>query len=154
MKIIDLKEKPENIDTLARWHHEEWAYLNPNGSIEQRKEKMQNYLDNTLIPSTYVGEKGGKLVGSAAIVAQDMDTHPELSPWLASVFVDPVQRNQGFGAMLVNHITEKAKADNIKTLYLFTPDKESFYTKLGWSALAKEKYRGYSVTIMAIKLCS
>ncbi len=152
MDIINLQDKPEYIDVLTKWHHEEWSYLDPDVSIEQRKSKMQEYLGSTLVPSTYVGEESGKPIGSAAIIAQDMDTHSELSPWLASVFVDPTQRNKGFGAMLVNHITQQARVANIEKLYLFTPDKENFYKKLGWSVLMKEKYRGYPVTIMEIKL--
>ena len=40
MNIINLKQKPEYIDILASWHHNEWSYLNPNGSIEKCREKM------------------------------------------------------------------------------------------------------------------
>jgi hypothetical protein len=36
----------------------------------------------------------------------------------------------------------------LETLYLFTPDRESFYQNLGWQVLSKEEYRGAWVTVM------
>lgn len=152
MDIIDLADEPLHIPTLAKWHHDEWGYLNPNGSIEQRIEKMERYLSSGLIPSTFIAKEGVTVLGSAAIIENDMDTHPELSPWLASVFVAPEHRGNGIGSKLVNYILERAHLEQLGTLYLFTPTKEQFYSRLGWSTNRKEKYRGVSVTIMDIEL--
>jgi predicted N-acetyltransferase YhbS len=152
MDIIDLADEPLHIPTLAKWHHDEWGYLNPNGSVEQRIEKMERYLSSGLIPSTFIAKEGVTVLGSAAIIENDMDTHPELSPWLASVFVAPEHRGNGIGSKLVNYILERARLEQLGTLYLFTPTKEQFYSRLGWSTNRKEKYRGVSVTIMDIEL--
>lgn len=157
MRILDLKEEPQHIPTLAQWHHQQWSYLNPGGSIEARIEKMQTYLGDALIPSTFIAidgiAKDGELLGSAAIIAQDMDTRLELTPWLASVFVAPEHRHKQIGRTLVQHIMQKARAANIKTLYLFTPDRAHFYREMGWSALSVEEYRGQMVTVMCVNLC-
>ncbi|NOU13132.1 MAG: GNAT family N-acetyltransferase, partial [Methylococcaceae bacterium] len=80
------------------------------------------------------------------------DTRPELTPWLASVFVAPKHRNNGVGSQLVKNVMQQAKEAGINELYLFTPDRETFYQKLGWSVLAKEDYRGHAVTVMSVKL--
>jgi GNAT superfamily N-acetyltransferase len=152
MHIIDLKFEPQHIDLLAKWQHEEWRYLNPNGTVEKRAEKMLHYLGAESIPSAYVAKINQELTGSASIVKFDMDTHRELSPWLASVFVSPDHRNKGVGTALVRHVMDQAKLNSIKTLYLFTPDKEKFYRKLGLAVLCKEEYRGYPVTIMSVNL--
>ena len=151
MEIVDLKEKPEHLPSLAEWHHKEWSDLNPGETIEQRIERMQAYLNESFIPSTFIA-KDGELLGSAAIVAHDMETKPDLSPWLASVFVAPEQRGKGLGARLVSHVMNEAKTRGIDTLYLFTPDKALFYQKLGWKIVTKEQYRGQEVTIMKIEL--
>lgn len=152
MCIFDLKDEPEHICQLAAWHHAEWSYLNPRGSVEERVEKMRDYLTDAAVPSTYIYKYEEVLVGSAAIIKNDMETHPEFTPWLASVFVKPIARNKGVGSKLVKHIIQKAKLTGIKTLYLFTPDKTHFYSKLGWSTLSKEKYRGFDVSIMKVEL--
>lgn len=94
-------------------------------------------------------------MGSAAITANDMETRPELTPWLASVFVAPEFRNRGVGSRLVMHVMQQAKDAGVDTLYLFTPDRVSFYEKLGWRTFNEEFYRGHLVTIMSIRLdCS
>ena len=152
MNILDLKKEPEHIPTLANWHHNEWAHLNPDDSLQKRIEKMQSYLDRGLIPSTFIAKERNRLTGSAAIVKHDMDTKLELSPWLASVFVAPEYRQKGIGKKLVLHVMEKAKDEGISTLYLFTPNKKKFYRELGWSIFGEELYRGQEVTIMKLSL--
>lgn len=151
MEILDLKKEPEHLPVLARWHHEQWSYLNPGETIEQRLERMRVYLDESFVPSTFIA-KDDVLLGSAAIVAHDMETRPDLSPWLASVFVAPEQRGKGLGKRLVLHVMNEAKNRGINTLYLFTPDKAPFYQNLGWKIVTKEHYRGQEVTIMTIEL--
>lgn len=151
MQILNLKNQPEHIPQLAAWHQHEWAALNPGQTLEQRLEYMQSYLSDDLVPSTFIA-LGPDLMGSAAITANDMDTRPELTPWLASVFVAPGYRNQGIGSRLVRHAMLQAEAAGIATLFLFTPDRVSFYQRLGWQSLMTEHYRGHSVTIMRVEL--
>lgn len=152
MSIVNLNREPYHLDTLAEWHHSEWSYLNPGGSVSKRAEKMRSYLTGDAIPSTYVYKLEEELAGSAAIVVQDMDTHKELSPWLASVYVKPELRGKGVGSKLVLHVMEQAKDLGIETLYLFTDGKANFYAKLGWSVWSEEIYRGCHVTIMEVRL--
>ncbi len=112
---------------------------------------MQAYLDNALIPSTYIALENNTLLGSAAIVEHDMDNKPELSPWLASVYVDKEYRYQGIGSKLVKHVINIARKANVTELFLFTTQQAEFYSKLGWNKLQSEKYRDEDVTIMSIK---
>jgi N-acetylglutamate synthase-like GNAT family acetyltransferase len=151
MKIIDLKFEPHHIPVLAGWHHGEWSYLNPNWSFEQREKDMRLHLTDDLVPSTFVALED-QLLGSAAIIEHDMDTRPDLSPWLASVFVAPEYRCKGVGSKLVMHVMKKAKEAGIPVLYLFTPDKERFYQKLGWQTISNETYRGHLVPVMRVNL--
>lgn len=153
MKIIDLKYEAQYIPILAEWHHQEWSYLHPGGSIEKRMESMQSFLNDDFIPNTFVAIEND-LLGSAAIVAHDMDTNQEYSPWLASVFVSPENRCRGIGSQLVIQVMNRARDAGIKTLFLFTPDKEHFYKKLGWHTISNEIYRGHMVTIMQVNLNS
>jgi N-acetylglutamate synthase-like GNAT family acetyltransferase len=125
--------------------------LNPGQTLGQRIESMQAYLSEELIPSTLIA-RGTQLMGSAAIVQNDMDTHPEWMPWLASVYVAPEFRHQGVGSRLVNSVIEAARKAGIEALYLFTPDRVAFYQGLGWQVLHEEAYRGHWVTVMRLQL--
>ncbi len=51
MDIINLKEEPNLIPTLAKWHHNEWSYLNSSLTLNERIYKMEAYLSNEIIPS-------------------------------------------------------------------------------------------------------
>ena len=112
---------------------------------------MQAYLNNDFIPSTFIATDN-QLLGSAAIVKNDMETKPQLSPWLASVYVAPQYRNKGIGAKLVQHSMTMAQSNNIDKLYLLTPGQKSFYEKLGWHIVSEEMYHGYRVTVMQVTL--
>ena len=149
MQILNLNEIPGHLETLARWHQEQWQYFNPRGTLAERIERMKSHLSPEFIPTTFVATDQ-ELFGSAAIIQHDMDTRKDLSPWLASVFVASEFRRQGIGSKLVRHVMEQAHQNQINTLYLFTPDREAFYAKLGWETFEKTKYRGYAVTIMRV----
>lgn len=151
MQIMNLKEIPGHLEMLANWHQEQWSYFNPQGTLAGRIERMKSHLLPEFIPTTFVA-MDQELFGSAAIVEHDMDTRKDLSPWLASVFVAPEFRRQGIGSELVRHVMEHARLNQIQRLYLFTPDREAFYAKLGWEMFENTKYRGYAVTIMHVNL--
>ena len=150
-EIFNLKDVPENLEKLASWHQDEWSYLNPGENLAVRITRMQSYLNNEFIPSTFIA-KDKTLLGSAAIVSQDMKTEPPLTPWLASVFVRSENRKQGIGRKLVLHVMTQARKEGIDILYLYTPDQVSFYSKLGWSVLDERQYKGSDVTIMQVRL--
>jgi N-acetylglutamate synthase-like GNAT family acetyltransferase len=150
LQIFSLQKKPQHLMQLARWHHAEWSYLNPDRSFEGRVEQMREDLEGKPIPTTYVAEVDGRLLGSATILADDMSTHPELTPWLASVYVDEPQRGKGIGSTLVRRVMQHAQEMGIKRLYLYTPDQEQLYARLGWQHLSRENYKGTMVTIMMI----
>lgn len=151
MQIVDLRDAPQHLPQLAAWHHDQWSYLNPGQTLEHRIDHMQAHLEPAVLPRTFVAvAEHGLPMGSASLVSHDMDTHPELTPWLASVFVAPIHRQKGIGAQLVRSVMTAAQQAGIATLYLFTPDQESFYRSLGWRTIAKEPYRGDAVTLMQV----
>lgn len=149
MHIVDLSTAPQHIPQLAAWHHQQWSYLNPDKTVEQRIEEFRDHVRETAVPRTFVAIDG-EVLGSASLVADDMDTHPELTAWLASVFVNPRYRKRGVGAALVRRVMTEAEQAGIATLSLFTPDQEHFYRQLGWHTIARELYRDAEVAIMQI----
>ena len=152
MHILDLKQVPHFLPTLAQWHQAQWSYLNPGENLHHRIARMQEYLDEFFIPSTFVAIDNN-LAGSAAIVARDMDTRPDWGPWLASVYVAPEHRHKGIASALIKHVQQQAKQRGIDELFLFTPDAQvAFYLQRGWTLLEATDYRGSRVTIMSCRL--
>jgi N-acetylglutamate synthase-like GNAT family acetyltransferase len=148
MDIVDLRKVPDTTLMLAEWHHGQWAYLNPKSTLDDRLEETKRHLCDEPIPSTFVAIESGEVLGSAAIVEHDMDTRMAYSPWLASVFVAPEHRGIGIGSKLVSYIMSFAKKNEADTLYLFTPDKEQFYRRLGWCTIHIEPFNEVQVFVM------
>jgi GNAT superfamily N-acetyltransferase len=140
------------IPTLADWHHHQFRHLSPGSTVERCISKLSAQPGGRKIPTTVVAVEGGQPLGSASLVAQDMAIRPDYSPWLASVFVAPEFRRRGIGSALVGRIVEEARALGVRRLFLYTPDKESFYTRLGWRTLEWVDYRHHHVAVMAIDI--
>ena len=140
------------IPTLARWHENEWSALNPNSTIDARIERLKTHLGCLQIPTTFVAAGGENVLGSASLIDSDMESHTELSPWLASVYVAPEYRRHGIGTALVERVVEEAFALGVTTLYLFTPDQERFYARRGWETIERTEYRRHQVSIMALNV--
>lgn len=150
--IFDLRHKSQFIPTLAAWHYGEWSHLNPGETLAGRVKRMNAFLSAAPIPAMYVWVEGQNVIGSAAIVENDMETRPELTPWLASVYVHPGSRRAGIGTALVHHVVHEAREHGYDELFLYTPHREDFYLKLGWQTIAKEPFYGEDVTVMKIPL--
>lgn len=152
MNVIDLIAAPQHIPQLAQWHYQQWAHLSPELSESTLIEQMNTYLTGDSIPKMFITESQGSVTGSSSLVAADMDTRTDLSPWLANVYVHASQRNKGLGKLLVNAVITHAQTLGLKKIYLFTPDKADFYRAQGWMIVSEEDYKGEMVTIMAYQL--
>mgnify|MGYP000981958784 CR=1 FL=1 len=148
MIIAYLADHPAHLPIAARWAQGKWGHLPPGRTVEQYEAAFRTRLNRDRVPLTLVALEGEQPLGMASIIVQDMSTRPELTPWLAGVFVAPDQRGKGIGSALVRAIEAKARELEIARLYLFTPDKEHFYARLGWSPVEWTEYRTKRVLIM------
>lgn len=152
MEIIDIREDHGLIDVLSEHHQKEWGHLCPGETLEGRKNRMRIFLGDGFIPTMYVAKKNGNCFGTVAIVENDMDTKPELTPWMAFVYVFPEHRRKGIGGMLVKYIMDKTRENGIKKMYLFTETQEKLYSRFGWETTSREKYHGFDIVIMETEL--
>lgn len=95
---------------------------------------MQNFLEpGTRIPFALVAEQDGRLCANLLVIENDEPARPDLTPWIAAVWVDEDTRKQGVAAMLLQEATERSVALGVERLYLSSrPALRDFYTKLGW----------------------
>ena len=152
MKIEYLADNTALVPIIVHWHHEEWGHFNPGDSVEKRIANIQTHLGRKQIPTTFVALSRGILLGSASLMAHDMDTRMDLFPWLASIYILPEHRSRGIGTALVQRVIEEAVELDVETLYLFTPDREGFFASLGWSVVERTEYREQKVVIMALHI--
>ena len=149
MNIEYLADHPEFIQELAELHFTEWSYLNPGETLQGKKAYLRKLCGRNGVPSFVVAFDDTGLVGSASLIAQDMDGRPELTPWLADVFVKPAYRGRGIATLLIQRIEFEARSAGIPRLYLYTPDAVKLYQKLGWCIFEECQYKGVEVVIMS-----
>lgn len=142
----------EQIPLLARWHQAQWSSLNPGETLEGRIARLEQHTADGHLPLTWVAVTNGAVLGSASLVPTDLETRPDLEPWLASVYVAQPHRRRGIGGRLVRHVVQEGGRLGFPRIYLFTPDRVEFYRNLGWQVRERISYRRLSVTLMTFEL--
>lgn len=148
MKIEPLRYHMNLIGEIATLHQAEWVHFDSDFTVETRVAALTNVAGHEKIPSIFVAIENSEFCGSAALVEQDMDNHPELSPWLAAVFVKEAWRGRGVAKSLVQYCEREAKNSGIRKLYLFTEFASKLYSSLGWKTIESCLYKGVEVDVM------
>jgi predicted N-acetyltransferase YhbS len=147
-----INDHPESISTIAKWHIDRWHDILPDFTLETYTAFLASHYRRGGVPTLFVAVDNGKVIGTAALDDDDMDTHPRLSPWLASLYVDVKYRKYGVGEALVRRVIEEARSIQVKELYLFTPDREHYFERFGWKTLFKENYYGEVESVMTLAI--
>ena len=145
---------PQLIDELARLSFIEWqdVYQQRKQTLKHSVENYRERMNTDRLPLTLVALQGGELVGMVSLKFHDMDTRPDLDPWLGGLFVLPKWRNRGVGTTLMRRATEEACRLNVLRLYLWTHTAEGLYHKLGWQVVERTNYFGKEAVVMQIDL--
>jgi len=153
MEIKHLADVPTAIPTLAAWVYGEWGrWMEPDVNPETLMGTFEKRTTPHQIPETFVALNQGVPIGTASLVAHDMQERQDLTPWLSAVYVPMELRHRKIGSALVRTVMEEAQYLGVETLYLFTPDMMPFYRSLGWEELEVAEHKGRPVTIMTINL--
>jgi N-acetylglutamate synthase-like GNAT family acetyltransferase len=133
VRISYLIEHPEYIPQLAQWLFEQWDTILGEKAPEARIEKLKAHMNRDELPIAWVAHANGQLFGTAALRVHDLEGRQDLSPWLGGVFVGSHFRRRGIGAALCATVEDEARSRKTETLYLFTLDKQAWYSRLGWT---------------------
>jgi len=148
MHIDYLCDHPHLIEELAELNFKEWGEFRHGDTLEARTERMRKACGKGAIPSVVVAIEDDRLLGGALLIDSDMKIRPELTPWLAGVYVKAEERGRGVASQLVNRIVEEARALGVQTLYLYTDAAQALYARLGWEVVEEVVYENLPVTVM------
>ncbi|HEU5245900.1 MAG TPA: GNAT family N-acetyltransferase [Candidatus Udaeobacter sp.] len=144
---------PELVGELARLSWKEWqeVYQQRKQTLEDSLKNYRDRMNTDRLPLTLVALHGGELVGMVSLRFHDMDTRPDLDPWLGGLLVQE-WRNRGVGTMLMHRATGEARRLDVPRLYLWTHSAEGLYHKLGWQVVERSHYFGKEAVVMQIGL--
>jgi GNAT superfamily N-acetyltransferase len=136
LHIDYLIDHPEYISRLAQWLFEQWDAILGEKTPDARVKKLKAHMNRDQMPIAWVGHANGQLLGTAALRVHDLEGREDLTPWLGGVLVGSQFRRRGIGATLCATVEDAARSRGIQTLYLFTLDKQEWYSRQGWTVLA------------------
>ena len=108
-----------------------WGYWGSENNRPFYEQCMKNSDGFDGIPRFYVAMIEGEMVGTYALLRNDINSRHDLYPWFACLYVKDQHRGKGIAASLLQHGARQAKNLGFKTLYLES-NLEGFYEKLGW----------------------
>jgi predicted N-acetyltransferase YhbS len=149
MRIEYLPDDIWTIRKVATWLYGEWGHLNPGSTLERAIYRVTLRARARTIPLALVAWEDGLPVGTTSLVAHDMQSRRNLTPWLTSVYVLPDYRKRGIGGALCRRTMMEARRLRLGRIYLFTLDKMAFYKALGWKEMRQVEIRAKTFTIMA-----
>jgi N-acetylglutamate synthase-like GNAT family acetyltransferase len=150
--IGNLADHPEAISLITQWHLKQWGDIMPDHTPQTYSRRLSTHYKRDGIPCMYVAVYEDRVIGTAALEDDVMDTHPEFTPWLAWIYTDVKYRKNGVGETLVKKVVEEAGRLNVKKLYLFTPDRQHYHERFGFRTLFQENYYGNLESVMALEV--
>lgn len=147
-----LAQFPSHVHQISTWLFEEWGDDVEGRTIKQFSDVLNNRMNIDVLPMAFVAIASGEHIGTASLVCNEISSLGQYKYWLASVFVTPERRRQGWGTKIVRGAIQVAPDYGIDELFLYTRSHIDFYQQLGWEHLDTVQYRNRDAMIMRHRL--
>lgn len=138
LTISSLKQQPEFFDTVADRIWRQWWESRGFPASYIRARLTENMIAERL-PLALVAHDGDNFLGTASVIASDLEDLPQFTPWVAAVWVEPDHRQRRIGRQLVGSAASAAFALGFDRAYLCAQKhRRDFYMNQGWMPLMDE----------------
>lgn len=139
MKIIRLEDSDNLIfKKICEWNYNWWG-VRDGISLEEVICNLEHSLNKEKLPQTYVALIDNEPIGMYQLaMSDDLNSRPDIYPWLINVYVDEKFRGKNVCRQLMNTVVENAKKANLTELYLYTKH-IGLYEKFGWKFIEEVK---------------
>ncbi|GAF65714.1 putative acetyltransferase [Bacillus sp. TS-2] len=129
MKIVKLQKRDSLFDRAVQVFWQEWG----------EEDNFSFYYDCMLhslntrdhIPSFYVVMENSEIIGTFALIRNDINSRQDLFPWLACLYVKEEQRGRAIGSQMLDYALQEGAKLHLEKLYL-TSELEDYYERYGW----------------------
>ncbi len=144
--IRPLTEAPEALPSCITWCAREWGIVA--GYSRQDWAKEFSRIAKDPVDEAFVAFDGARPVGMVWTVEREgVESHPDLTPWLSSLVVDPDYRDRGVGAALIAWAEDHFERGGDDSLYCLT-ETPAFYCLHGWEVFDTTQLGRRNVFIM------
>jgi predicted N-acetyltransferase YhbS len=129
LSVDHLYRHPDHLPLVASWIH--GAFWTHSGrGVDAVVDLLREATDPGRIPLSLLARIGREPAGTVNLIACDSKARPDLTPWLAALFVESAHRGKGVGAELVRRLIGEAARLRFTEMFLET-DIPEFYARLG-----------------------
>lgn len=147
-EIYELKERTDLLEEGVNFFWKQW------GSQENYK-FYQDCIINSCktksdLPRFYIAVQNNSIIGSYALLRNDLISRQDLTPWFACLYIVPELRGNKLGAVLLEHAVKETRKIGFENVYLCS-DLEGYYEKCGWDYLVKAYFFNGDPTKVYVK---
>lgn len=153
MHIKRLMDNPDYLAQTTDLLFREWSSLPLWAEEEHIRARLieRNSSDNSQVTLVVIDTENN-VVAAGSLISYELNDNPQRMHWLGEVITRPSHRGQGTGTALIRHLIKYAYEQNIAELWLYTPDMQPLYRRLGWVDKETRNVAGESVTVMVLNL--
>lgn len=135
IKIVSLKDKPELASDVILYANQNWPPVS-----KYFTEVVNHVLANSgKLPQCFLLLKNEHIIGFYSLLEQDFVERKDLSPWIATVFVDEKERGQQLGKEMLLHGRTFAGNLGFDKVYL-SSNHIQFYEKYGFKEIGLDMF--------------
>lgn len=129
MEILNIQNESDLFNESVEIFWEQWGNET---NYDFYKDCMRHSSkDKDAIPRFYIAIEGKEIIGTYALLRNDINSRQDLFPWLACLYVKPEYRGRSIGKSLLEHGLNASAQLGYEKLYL-SSDLEGYYENYGW----------------------
>ena len=132
--IVRIADRPDLVPIVAQWLWDKW-WRHDGETLEATRNAVAASVSGSGPPQTFVLLVDGEPVGTASLVVHGLDERPDLTPWLAGLFIVPEARSHGHAMHLIRAVEDACRSAEIGTVWLYTANAERVYARVGWHSV-------------------
>ncbi len=151
MHIEKLSHHRGLVGPIALTLHEAWGDLPPWADLGAIEERLMAGAAHADFPHTLVAvTPGGAWAAAGSVKLFELSSQPDKVHWVGEIFVLPEHRGRGLGSRITTALADHAFSAGASQIYLYTPDQQALYARLGWQEVSKDVVNGETVSIMEL----
>ena len=132
---------------IANWYSNEW-----NTPIDKTIHRLTKQSNEDVL-FQLVLTKENKVIATSGLcnnvnILKQYKKFNKFKPWVALLYVEKSNRNQGWGKLLLEQIEWCAKEEKLAEIYAYTSTAESFFRKCNWTQIERVNYKDHDTVIM------